>query len=98
MENTVARPVADRAPARPRPGLALVLALLSLPGSTVAWELPSGGLWIGLLLAVAAIVLGLGSRRRAARRSGSRMALAAIVIGALAIGYMLVWYIVSVLT
>jgi hypothetical protein len=46
--------------------LALVLALLSIPGSTVAWALPAGGFWIGLALALAAIVVG----RRAGGRAG----------------------------
>ena len=63
--------------------LALVLALLSIPGSTVAWALPAGGFWIGLPLAVAAIVLG--------RRDGGRAGIAAIVIGAAMILMMAVW-------
>ena len=40
-----------------RPGLALLLAVLAIPGTTVAWALPLGGLWIGVPLAVAAIVV-----------------------------------------
>jgi hypothetical protein len=47
---------------RGRPGLALLLGLLGLPGVTLAWDLPLGGYWIGLPLAVAAIVLGAGAR------------------------------------
>jgi ABC-type Fe3+-siderophore transport system permease subunit len=97
MESTVTRPAVDVAPtgARARPGLALVLALLSVPGSTIAWELPLGGLWIGLPLAVAAIVLGIAAHRRLA---GSRMALVAVAIGALAIAQMIVYTIVSALS
>ena len=76
-----------------RPGLALVLALLAIPGSTLAWDLPAGGLWIGLPLAVAAIVLGLQARRRS--NEGRGMALAAIIIGGLVIAQMVIWTIAS---
>ena len=65
---TLNRPAVDIAP-RAHPGLALVLALLAVPGSTLAWDLPAGGLWIGLPLAVAAIVLGVVARRRSAAPS-----------------------------
>jgi hypothetical protein len=59
----------DVAPARrTHPGLALAAALLSLPGVTVAWDLPAGGFWIGIPLAIVAVVLGL-----AARRAGDRL-------------------------
>jgi hypothetical protein len=95
MESTVTRPAVDVAPDRARPGLALVLALLAIPGSTIAWELPSGGLWIGLPLGVAALVLGLQARRRGV---GTGTATAAVVIAALAIGQMVVWTIVSALS
>ena len=96
MQTTAHRPAVDLAP-RPiaRPGLALLLALLSLPGSTIAWDLPAGGLWIGLPLGVAAIVLGLRARRAAAR---PRMATVAIVLAALALGQMAVYSVVSALS
>jgi hypothetical protein len=95
MENTVNRPAVDVAPDRARAGLALVLALLAIPGSTIAWELPAGGLWIGLPLGVAALVLGLRARRQGV---GTGMATVAIVIGALAIGQMAVYVLVSALS
>ena len=77
--------------ARPRPGLAFLLAILAIPGSTIAWELPAGGFWIGLPLAVAAIALGV-----VARRGGrSKLAMAAIIIGGLVIAQMVVYTIVS---
>lgn len=91
MESTAKRPAVDVGPPRARPGLALLLAALSVPGSTIAWDLPAGGLWIGLPLAVAAIVLGI----RAYRQLGSRMAIVAIVVAALAIGQMLVFVAVT---
>jgi hypothetical protein len=79
-----ARQPVDLAPdPRARPGLALVLAILAVPGSTIAWDLPAGGLWIGLPLGVAALVLGAQARARLA--TGRGMAIAAIVIGGLAI-------------
>jgi hypothetical protein len=91
MESTAKRPAVDVGPQRARPGLALLLAVLSVPGSTIAWDLPAGGLWIGLPLAVAAIVLGIP----AYRQLGSRMAIVAIVVAALAIGQMLVFVAVT---
>ena len=95
MESTVNRPAVDVAPNQARPGLALLLALLSVPGSTIAWSLPAGGLWIGLPLAIAAIVRGLRARRAGV---GTVMATVAIGISALAIGQMAVWFIVSALS
>ncbi len=99
MGTTATRPAVDVAPtgARPRPGLALLLAILSVPGSTLAWELPLGGLWIGLPLGVAAILLGISARRRLVSGAGSKMAIAAIVIGGLAIAQMVIYTIVSAL-
>jgi hypothetical protein len=95
MENALNRPAVDVSSDRPRPGLALVLALLSLPGSTIAWELPAGGLWIGLPLGVAAIVLGIRAQRSL---GGSKMAIAAIVLAGLALGQMVVYTIASALS
>jgi len=88
---TTTRPAVDLAPeSRPRPGLALALALLAIPGSTLAWDLPAGGLWIGLPLAVAAIVLGLRAR--------TAMGTAAIVIAGLCVAQMVVWTVVSIVS
>jgi hypothetical protein len=88
MESTVHRPAVDVSPNRPRPGLALVLALLAVPGSTMAWDLPLGGLWIGLPLGIAAIIVGVRARRELVGRPGVRVATAAIVIAGLAIASM----------
>ena len=95
MESTVKRPAVDVGLQRARPRLALVLAILSIPGSTIAWDLPAGGLWIGLPLAIVAIVLGISARRELAGRAGSRMAIAAIVLAALAIGQMVLFVALS---
>ena len=95
MESSVTRPPVDLAPERPRAGLALFLALLSVPGSTIAFDLPAGGYWIGLPLAVAAIVLAVRARRQLA---GSGIAVAAIVIAGLMIAQMAVWTLVSVVS
>ena len=92
MDNTVVRPAVDLEPKRAHTGLALVLALLSVPGSTIAWDLPLGGLWIGLPLGPAAIVLAGHSIQREGR---SKSALAAIAIAASMVGMMAVWTIVS---
>jgi hypothetical protein len=69
---------------------ALILALLGLPGSTVAWDLPAGGFWIGMPLAVAAVVIGVRCLPDADRR-GRRVAIAAIVIAAVEILLTAAW-------
>ena len=71
---------------RQRGGLALLLAVLGVPGVTIAWDLPAGGFWIGIPLAVAAIVLSVRARR--ARR---RLATAAIVLAAIEILFTATW-------
>jgi hypothetical protein len=78
--------------ASPRPTLALVLAGLAVPGTTWAWDLPHGGLWIGLPLVVGAIVLGMRARRAGV---GTRRATAALVVAGLCIAQMVVWIAVS---
>ena len=88
MSISANRTAIDVAPATTRPGLALLLALLAVPGSTWAWDLPLGGLWIGLPLGVAAIVLGLGARRAG---SGRVMATTAIMIAGVCIAQMVVY-------
>ena len=70
MSVSANRTAVDVAPRTARRGLALLLALLAVPGSTWAWDLPLGGLWIGLPLAVAAIVLGRRARRAGPPRDG----------------------------
>jgi hypothetical protein len=95
MDTTLNRPAVDVGPRQARPGLALVLGLLSVPGSTIAWELPLGGLWIGLPLGIAAIVLGVRARRAGV---GVGMATAAIVLAGLAIAQMVVYSAVSALS
>ena len=88
MSVSANRTAVDVAPATARPGLALLLAVLAVPGSTIAWDLPLGGLWIGLPLAVAAIVLGLRARRAG---SGRVMATAAIVLAGLCLAQMAIY-------
>jgi hypothetical protein len=95
VETTLNRPAVDVGPPQARPGLALVLGLLSVPGSTIAWGLPLGGLWIGLPLGIAAIILGVRARRAGI---GVRMATAAIVLAGLAIAQMVVYSAVSALS
>ena len=98
MKTTASTQVRTQPQNEAKPALALVLALLSVPGSTVAWYLlPAGGLLIGLPLGIAAIVLGAQARKRLAGSSGTTMATAAIVIAALALGQMVVYYTVEAL-
>lgn len=71
----------------------LTLGLLAVPGSMVAWDLPSGGLYtIGLPLAIAAIVVGLRARRQGV---GKGRATTGMVLGALCIAQMVIWTAVS---
>jgi hypothetical protein len=72
------------------PRLALMLALLGIPGSTLAWDLPAGGFWIGMPLAVAAIVVGVRAHAEAGP-AGRRIALAAIVLAAIEILFTASW-------
>ena len=82
-------------PTRPaRPVLALILALISVPGSLLTWDtLPGGGFVFGLPLAIAAILLGIQARRHA--DTGRGKALAAILIGGAIIAMMTVWTIAA---
>ena len=75
-----------------RPGLAMLLAVLGVPGVTIAWDLPAGGYWIGIPLAVAAIVVG-----TRARSAGPRLATAAIVIAAIEILFTATWTVAGLL-
>jgi hypothetical protein len=71
-------------PARPR--LALALALLSVPGVTMAWDVvPGGGFTTGVPLGIAAIVVGKQAHARLNGAEGRRMALSAICIGTIAV-------------
>lgn len=98
MSTTASSPTVALASDRPRAGLALVLALLSVPGCTVTWYLMDlGGLIIGLPLGIAAIVLGTRARRALAGARGAGVALAAVIIAGLAIGQMVVYYAVEAL-
>jgi hypothetical protein len=96
MESATSSSGIDLAQKPSRPGLALVLALLAIPGSTIAWDLFDGaGFVTGLPLAIAAVVLGVQARQRS--QTGRGKAMAAIVIGGLMILQMAVWTIASAL-
>ncbi len=99
MDTTINRSV-DVGPTRARPGLALLLALLSIPGTTMVWDLdvPLPGFWIGGPLGVAAIVLALRARREPISKTGSGMAIAALILATLALGQMIIWTAVSVVS
>jgi hypothetical protein len=84
MATSTARPAVDLAPEKPaRPGLALGLALLSIPGVTVAWDIGTFGGPIGVAVGIAAVVVGLQARSRLAGAAGTGMATVAIGIAAL---------------
>jgi hypothetical protein len=82
-------------PAARRPARwALVLALLGLPGSTIAWDLPAGGYWIGMPLAFAALIVG-ATCLRAPDRQSRRLAVAAVVLAVVEIVFTATWTIVG---
>jgi hypothetical protein len=94
VEFTVGRADVRRSERRTYPGVALVLALLSVPGSTLTWDaLPGGGFVFGLPLALAAIALGVQAMRAA--DSGRGKALAAVVIAGAMVAMMAVWTVVE---
>jgi hypothetical protein len=83
-----------------RPGLALLLAILSVPGTTMVWDLdvPVPGLWIGGPLGVAAIVLARRARQEPLSKGASVMTMTAIVLATLALAQMIIWTAVSVVS
>lgn len=84
MATSTARPAVDLAPERrAHPRLALALALLSIPGVTIAWDIGAVGGPIGVAVAIAAVVVGVQARSRLAGAAGTRMATVAIAIAAL---------------
>jgi hypothetical protein len=90
--SAVTRPAVDVGDPPVHPGLALLFAILAVPGSTLAWGLPAGGFWIGVPLSAVAIVLGVRARREGA---GSGLATAAIAIAGLMLALTIVWTFVS---
>ena len=96
MESTSTRSGVDIAAERTYAGLALALALLSVPGSTLTWDtLPGGGFVFGFPPAIAAIVLGV--RALQGGETGRGKARAAIVIAAAMLAMMIIWSIVEAL-
>lgn len=97
--NASLNPAVDVAPAaKSRPGLALFLALLSVPGTTIVWDLdlPLPGFWIGGPLGVAAIMLAQQARREPLTKGGRGMTLAALILAGLALGQMAIVTVVSI--
>jgi hypothetical protein len=85
-------------PATHRPAsLALMLALLGIPGSTIAWDLPAGGFWIGMPLAFAAVIIGVRCLSTVDRR-GRRLAIAAIALAAVEILFTATWTVTSLVS
>lgn len=79
------------------PLIALLLGILSLPGSWFTWGwFDGGGFVIGLPLAIAAIVVGLRARTRTT--GGERaMSTAGVVLGGCAVLIPVVWMIADAL-
>lgn len=69
---------------------ALVLGILSLPGSLFAWDaLPGGGFVWGLPVAIAAVFAGVVALRRGA--PGRAASITGLVLGGAMITMMVVW-------
>jgi hypothetical protein len=86
MSTHIARPAVDVAPSAPaRPRLALALALLSVPGVTITWDISGAAGFAGTAVGIAAIILGLQARSRLAGQKGARMATVAVGIATLAV-------------
>ena len=86
MSTHSVRPAVDVAPNAPaRPGLALALALIAIPGVTIAWDIGAVAGFAGTAIGIAAVVLGLQARDRLDGAAGTRMATVAVVIAALAV-------------
>ena len=83
--STTGRPV-DLAPhPQAKPALALALALISVPGVTIAWDIATAVGLAGTAIAAAAIVLGLQARSRLDGAKGTHMATIAVAIATLAL-------------
>jgi hypothetical protein len=80
---------------RARPGLALGLALLSIPGVTIAWDIGAGAGIAGVGVGIAAVVVGLQARSALAGAKGTRMASVAIGIAALGLLSVVVFLLVG---
>jgi hypothetical protein len=98
MTSGTARPAVELAPSAPaRPKLALALALISVPGVTIAWDIGAALGWAGVAVAIAAIAVGLQARSRLQGGSGRVMASAAVVIAGLAALSVIVFLIIDAL-
>ena len=84
MSTSTAGTPVDLAPHRQaKPGLALALALISIPGVTITWDLATAAGLVGTAIGIAAVVLGLQARGRLGGAKGTTMATVAVVIAAL---------------
>jgi hypothetical protein len=93
MSSGTARPAVELAPSAPaRPKLALALALISVPGVTLAWDIAAALGWAGVAVAIA---VGLQARSRLEGGRGRMMASAAVVIAGLAALSVIVFLIIG---
>ena len=94
---TSTQPAVDLERSRDLSVPALVLAILSIPGSTLTWDvLPGGGFLWGFPPAIAAILL--AARQLQRSRTGRGRAIAAIVIASAMILMMIAWSAVEQIT
>jgi hypothetical protein len=92
MESTTtARSGVDLTASKTYPVLSLILAVISIPGSTLSWDLfDAGGFVLGFPPAIAAVVLGVRHLQGPATDDRGK-AKAAVAIGAAMLVMMVVW-------
>ena len=96
MTTRTARPPIELAPQpTARPGLAMGLALLAVPGVTIAWDIGTGAGIAGVAVGIAAVVVGLQARSSLAGAKGTGVANAAIGIAALGLLSVVVFLLVG---
>ena len=86
MSTSTAGTPVDLAPhPQARPGLALALALVSVPGVTITWDLSVVAGLIGTAIGITAIVIGVQARSRLGGARGTKMATVAVALASLAV-------------
>ncbi|MDX6588607.1 MAG: hypothetical protein QOI31_3080 [Solirubrobacterales bacterium] len=96
MSSRTAQPAIELAPQpTARPGLALGLALISIPGVTIAWDIGAGAGIVGVAVGIAAVIVGLQARSALAGARGTAMASVAMGIAGIVLLSVIVFLLVG---